>query len=109
MCLDLQKGFICTMKYLILDILAMHGAILYTILHESIVMKDHSLYIRILTMDNYSYCPLFSPIPQVISMEWLVGSIGEPWSGRLNISSIYSSYGPQLSPIVVTNVTKVAK
>ena len=49
----------------------------------------------------------FLPIPQVIYMEWLAGCGGKPQTGRLtNVSSIYTSYRPQLSTTVAPNVTE---
>ena len=66
------------------------------------------------TMDSQLNFPpfqiVFSPIPQVIYMGRLVGGGGEPRSGGLNDAScVYTSHGPQLSPNVAPNVTKVAK
>ena len=50
---------------------------------------------------------VFLPIPQVISMGWLVGGGGEPQSGGLNnMSSVDTSNGPSLNPIVAPIVTK---
>ena len=77
----------------------------------------HCSYVYYSTMDGQLNCLPFQIVfhqyhkrsIQVGSL-WLVEGGGEPWSGRLNnMSNVYNSSGPQLSPIVAPNVKKVAK